>query len=74
VVAMMPWEYEAVVGNLVDRQVNRRPVDFLDVYALSHSAGLTPPMSLDDPTVIQDGRAKTRPARRRLGLSERGLQ
>src|SRR5262249_56662279 len=37
VVAMMPWEYEAVVGNLVDRQVNRRPVDFLDVYALSPS-------------------------------------
>jgi len=34
---MMPWEYEAVVGNLVGRQVNRRPVDFLDVYAPSTS-------------------------------------
>jgi hypothetical protein len=32
-----PWEYEAVVDNLVVRQANRRPVDFLDVYALSAS-------------------------------------
>ncbi len=30
-----PWEYEAVVDNLVDRQArhSRRPVDFPDVYA-----------------------------------------